>query len=92
MPRARIPYDELESAIQDKYPFPLYKNVRLLRKERYNNVPTPTVVYDRSTGNYAAIGWKVTVSVEQYEGVVEDRRYGYLTKYAPSKFTDIILL
>lgn len=62
MPRARIPYDDLRKMLRKKYPSPLYANVRL-------DGNTPVRVYDRSTGNFAPIGWKVRIYLEQFVGI-----------------------
>ena len=94
MPRARIPYDNLDLAAITKYPYPMFKNVRIERKERYNNIPSPTVVYDRSSGNYQRIGFKCTVTLEQFDGLEKDdsrfRPRGYVAKYISRRFTDIL--
>ena len=91
MPRARIPYAELEYAANLKYPSPLFRNTRILRKDRYNNVKAPTVVYDRSTGNYKAIGWKITILTEQFSGIKDyGKRIGYSTEYKQRVIKDIL--
>ena len=59
MPRAKIPYEELERKAKRKYPAPAFNDVRLYPD-------TPIRVYDRSTGNYAPIGWKVRVFFRQF--------------------------
>jgi hypothetical protein len=92
MPRARIPYGELQYEVEQKYPFPLYRNVELLRKDRYNGIPAPTVVYDRSTGNYKRIGWKVQIQFEQFAGIREQAFYGYRTDYKRRVIEDVIFM
>lgn len=90
MPRATIPYDDLQRLAEEKYPEPLYINVNVTRKDRNSyGVKAPTRVYDRSTGNFAAIGWKVQISMAQFVGV-RDNRGRFETKYQ-NRFIDDIL-
>ena len=74
MPRARIPYDDIEQAIRDAYPYPLYSSVRIATvfTDRVRRA-TPTRVYDRSTGNFAGIGWRVPIVGLIYQG--QDQRF-----------------
>ena len=64
MGRARIPYEELQREVERRYQRPafLFPNVRT------NTANSPTRVYDRRTGNYAPIGWRVTVDYQQFFG------------------------
>ena len=69
MPRARIPYDEIIQEIRRLYPYPLFSSVAIRTEftDRVRRI-TPTRVYDRSTGNFAAIGWKVAIQGLRYTG------------------------
>lgn len=58
MPRARIPYDDIQRRLRTMYPEPCYRTVQLQK----GTASTPKRVYDRSTGNYAPVGWKVNVA------------------------------
>lgn len=89
MPRATIPYDDLEDKAFKKYPFPLFTDVRIDRPSRSNRVKAPTRVYDRATGNFSPIGWKVTVRMKQFNGIVE-RYDGYKTTYQYREIVDIL--
>ena len=62
MPRAKIPYDAIESKMIELYPYPLYRGVgiRTVFTDRVRR-KTPTTVYDRTTGNFARIGYKVAI-------------------------------
>ena len=71
MPRAAIPYFEIEQTLERMYPRPSNQNIVLIRPQRWNDVKAPTRVYDRSTGNYAPIGWKVTFRREIFFGFDE---------------------
>lgn len=75
MPRARIPYDDIERAIQRNYPYPLYREMRIqtVYTDRVRRA-TPTRVYDRSSGNFAGIGWKVAIQGARYTGQGVDFR------------------
>jgi hypothetical protein len=98
MPRARIPYEELEAAARKKYPYPIFRNVQVLRRSRYNDIKAPTVVYDRSTGNYARIGFNCQITAEMFAGMVESapswlgysRQRGYEVEYNSISFTDVL--
>lgn len=89
MPRATIPYEKLQQLAEKKYPEPLFMDVYVLVPSRTLKVKTPTRVYDRSTGNFAPIGWKVQVEMRQFDGIEETYR-GYVTKYRPRMITDIL--
>jgi len=88
MPRARIPYDELQRLAEKKYPSPLYIDVEVQRKDRTTD-KAPTRVYDRTTGNFAAIGWQVSISFKQFDGIKD--MYGeYEAMYVFRRFNDIL--
>ena len=92
MPRATIDYPALREALFEKYPQPLYRDVTLLVPRRDNKIKAPTTVYDRSTGNYARIGYKVQVSLEQFVGIVDTGYDGFRAKYERRMFQDILFL
>ena len=73
MPRAKIPYEQLEKLARSKYRSPAFLQPRL-------DGNTPSRVYDRSTGNYAPIGWKVRVLFQQFAGFSSSLRPIYENK------------
>jgi hypothetical protein len=89
MPRATIPYERLQKLAETKYPEPLFMDVYVLKPDRILKTKTPTRVYDRSTGNFAPIGWKVQIEMRQFDGIEETYR-GYETKYKRRMITDIL--
>lgn len=91
MPRATIDYPALRKELFDKYPMPLYRDVTLLVPERNNRIRAPTTVYDRTTGNYARIGYKVQVRLEQFMGIKETYD-GFRVVYEKRQFTDVLFL
>lgn len=94
MPRVRIPYDALIDAARKKYPYPVFRNVTVERRDRYNNIPSPTVVYDRSGGNYAKMGFLCTVVLEEFDGLEVSqsqwRPIGYEVVYTKRRFKDVL--
>lgn len=92
MPRATIDYTALRKALFEKYPQPLYRDVTLLVPRRDNRIKAPTTVYDRATGNYARIGYKVQVRLEQFVGIVDTGYDGFRAKYEKRSFDDILFL
>lgn len=82
-----IPYETLQKALNDKYPWPVHRNVKLLDKSDFGGT-TPVRVYDRSSGNFSPIGYRVTVSMLRFNGkyaAAMNPQYDDLT------FQDIIL-
>ena len=71
MPRAPIPYFDIEQKLERMYPRPSNRNIVLARPTRDNMVRAPIRVYDRTTGNYAPIGFRVTVYREVFFGFAE---------------------
>jgi len=67
MPRAAIPYDKIEDRLRKMYPYPLYRGMRIVRKSDYRGF-TPIRVYDRSSGNYKAVGFKVRIEYTRFQG------------------------
>lgn len=87
MARKTIPYQTLQKALNDKYPWPVHRNVSLLKKDDAGG-STPVRAYDRSTGNFAPIGYQVTVTMLRFNGkyaAAMNPQYDDLT------FQDIIL-
>ena len=72
MARARIPYDELQIAAENLFPEPCYIRVTLegtrRRYSSWEEKPTPTVIYDRRTGNYQRIGYRCALSMQRFTG------------------------
>ena len=64
MGRATIPYEKLQDVVNRTYGFPSFRNAQVRR----NRANSATRVYDRRTGNYAPIGWRVTIDYEQFFG------------------------
>lgn len=91
MPRAKIDYPALRKALNDKYPMPLYRDVTLLVPHRSNQVKAPTTVYDRTQGNYARIGYKVQVRLQQFMGITETYD-GFRVVYEKRSFQDVLFL
>ena len=70
MPRAKIPYDDIERELRTLYPYPLFREIRIrtrFKGDRIGKV-TPTTVYDRTSGNFARIGYKVAIEGLRYNG------------------------
>jgi len=91
MPRAKIDYPALRNELFKKYPMPLYRDVTLLVPHRSNRIKAPTTIYDRSQGNYARIGYKVQVRLEQFMGIVESYD-GFRAKYERRSFEDVLFI
>jgi len=72
MPRAKIPYEDLQARLESMFPWPTYRTVRLLKPKRDNNIRAPTTVYDREGGNFQRIGYRCQVILERFEGIRED--------------------
>lgn len=72
MPRAKIPYEDLQARLESMFPWPTYRTVRLLKPKRDNRIKAPTTVYDREGGNFKRIGYRCQVILERYEGQSED--------------------
>ena len=68
MARAQIPYFEIDQFIEQRYPTPVFQNARRDRFPR----EIPRTVYDRSTGNFARIGYLVWMSYERLTGFNEN--------------------
>ena len=64
MPRAKIPYEELQDEIRRRYQPPAFRFPMV----RTNRADSPTRIYDRRTGNYAPIGWRVKIDYQQFFG------------------------
>ena len=67
MARAKIDYEEIQNELLKMFPWPVYRSVRIRKASDYGG-RTPTRIYDRSTGNYAPIGWSVNVELLTFTG------------------------
>lgn len=72
MARSRIPYTDLETELKKMLKAPIYVRVKLLRPDRYNDLKAPPTIYDRSTGNYARIGYYCDVAYDEFVGFGEN--------------------
>jgi len=79
MGRATIPYENIDSAVHLLFPWPTYSNVILDVPRSFNKTKAPTTVYDRRTGNYKAIGYRVFVSRTRISGFDDQFRAVYTT-------------
>ena len=68
MARAKIPYDDLRISLNQMFPAPTYRTVRLHGESRNRGYKdpkrTPTTIYGRGSGNYARIGYRCWVTLE----------------------------
>ena len=71
MPRATIPYEDLQAELERMFPWPTCR-VRLRRPKRDNNVKAPTTIYDRTGGNFKKIGYRCEIFIEMFTGLSED--------------------
>ena len=67
MPRATIPYFDLELKLEKMYPFPVFRRPRIRRKDEFKGF-TPITVYDRSSGNFKPIGYKCSIEYSRFQG------------------------
>ena len=67
MPRATIPYEKLKDRLLEMYPFPIYRRVRIVRRNEFKGF-TPITLYDRSKGNFSPIGYKVRIDYSRFQG------------------------
>ena len=72
MPRAKIPYEYFREFLERRYPRPAFQSKFLVKDYGGRNVQTPVRAYDRSSGNYTAIGWFVEVQVSILEGINDE--------------------
>ena len=71
MPRATIPYDELQQELDKMFPWPTCR-VRLRKPDRYNNLKAPVTVYDRTDGKFQRIGYRCNIFIEMFTGLADD--------------------
>jgi hypothetical protein len=74
MARATIPYTAIEQKVREMFPYPTYQGIEIIVPTRYNDVKAPTTVYDRRTGNYKSIGYRIRVRLTRFVGFREDFR------------------
>tara|TARA_R110000803_G_C11981119_1_gene320767 strand:- start:416 stop:682 length:267 start_codon:yes stop_codon:yes gene_type:complete len=77
MARATIPYADIDAKVAALFPWPTYQSVVLDVPRSFNDTKAPTTVYDRRTGNYARIGYRVWVSRERISGFDNQFRAKY---------------
>jgi hypothetical protein len=75
MARATIPYEDIQAKLETMFPWPTYKTVRIRKPRRDNEVRAPTSVYDRRTGNFKSMGYRVQIILERFVGLSEDLTY-----------------
>lgn len=66
MARAAIPWAKINKSAKKMFPSPNFRDVQVLKPDRYNDLKAPTTVYDRATGNYAVIGYLCRVRYERF--------------------------
>jgi len=76
MARAKIPYEDIQARLEAMFPWPTYQTVRMRKPTRENNVRAPTTVYDRRSGNFQRIGYRVSVTLERFVGLSENLSRG----------------
>ena len=74
MARAAIPWNKIEKSARKVFPKPIYEDIFVFRPNRNNDLKAPTTVYDRTTGNYAVIGYNVMVHRDMLTGFDKDLR------------------
>lgn len=87
MARATIPYEDIQAVLERMFPWPTYKTVRIRKPDRYNDLKAPTTIYDRRTGNFKSMGYKVPVILERFVGLSEDL---ISTKWAQERLTVLV--
>ena len=92
MPRAKIPYQEIEKKVREMYPEPIYRKVYLKKPHRSNNVKAPISVYDRRSGNYKVSGYICEVKYEIFQGLDSGSYYGWGTRYESEEVAVMVML
>ena len=72
MARTKIPYEYFREFIAKRYPRPAFQSHFLVKDYAGRQGITPVRAYDRSSGNYTAIGWFVEVQVSILEGINDE--------------------
>jgi len=96
MPRAKIPYDALEEQLDALFPPPAFRRAEILRPTRARTgrkkIRAPTTIYDRSSGNYAVIGYMTMVRYQELTDVDYDEYNGLYTRYTTREHLVPIML
>ena len=71
MARTKIPYDYFRNYIAKRYPMPAFQSRFLVKDYGGRQATTPVRAYDRSSGNYTAIGWFVEVQFSILVGITD---------------------
>ena len=74
LPRAKIPYDELDRFVKDTYKFPAFKWVGIKNNHLYH---TPKRIYHRKDGKYVPYGWKVYITGFMFTGIDSEMEAQY---------------
>ena len=72
MARAKIPYDYFRDYLEIQFPRPAYDSRFLVSDYARLGSKTPVRVYDRSSGNFKAVGWFVEVQYSIFTGFREN--------------------
>lgn len=68
MARAKIPYEDIKAAVDSLFPWPTFNDVKLDVPRSFNETKAPTTVYDRRSGNFSKIGYRVYVWRSRIDG------------------------
>lgn len=72
MPRAAIPWEQLQKAADLLFPPPIYRNILVIKPHygfRTNHIKAPKTLYHRQNGKYIPIGYNVLVQGWQMMGI-----------------------
>jgi len=72
MARAKIPYDYFRDYLETRFPRPAYDSRFLVSDYTRTQGNTPVRVYDRSSGNFKAVGWFVKVQYSVFTGFSDE--------------------
>ena len=92
MPRAAIPYDELEKQVKKMVPYPTFRLARFRKPTRQNDVRAPQTIYSRVDGKFTVIGYKVSVIVERFTGFSDDLQRGIFDQERKEVIVQIYLI
>ena len=68
MARAKIPYAYFRRYLSERFPRPAYESRFLVSDYAKLESKSPIRVYDRSSGNFKAVGWFVDVQYSVFTG------------------------
>jgi len=92
MPRATIPYQEINKKLKEMFPPPLFLEARVIKPSRYNSEKAPISVYDRRTGNYKVSGYICKIIYARYDGQKVSNYRGFNSAYKDERKTVMVLL